>query len=302
MKNKPYTYLLTHLPSGMKYYGVRYAKNCDPSDLWKTYFTSSTKIRKIIERDGVDSFSVEIRKTFDTDVEAIEWETTVLRRLGVPNNPYYFNKGKNHPLSQSEKEEAMMREYGVKYAMQSPEIRQKAINTVIQKYGVDNVNKSPVIQQKIKDIFQERYGVDWSWDIEGVLEKSKNTRMERYGVEWSLQSEEIKEKSKQTNTEKFGDWRCNTQEVIDIRSASNLEKYGVDNPFKIKGFVENIMVEKYGVTNWSQTDEGKSAITKSWENRELMKCPHCGVESKSYSNMKRWHFDNCKKIDINSQK
>ena len=37
----PYTYRITHLPSGKHYYGARYAKDCHPSDLWVIYFTSS---------------------------------------------------------------------------------------------------------------------------------------------------------------------------------------------------------------------------------------------------------------------
>lgn len=29
-------------------------------------------------------------------------------------------------------------------------------------------------------------------------------------------------------------------------------------------------------------------------NRQVSACPHCGAESKSISNLKRWHFDKCK--------
>ena len=38
-----------------------------------------------------------------------------------------------------------------------------------------------------------------------------------------------------------------------------------------------------------------SNIAKSWENREVLICPHCQFESKNAANMKRYHFDNCKK-------
>jgi hypothetical protein len=290
----PYTYLITHIPSGMKYYGVRYAKNCSPEDLWKTYFTSSTKIKKLIEKDGKNAFVAQIRKTFTNDKDAILWETRVLTKLKIPYNTRYLNKGKNHPLSQSEKEEAMFREYGVKNAMQSPDIRKKATATIIQKYGVDNVAKSSDIKEQKRMIYQDRYGVNSSWEIDGVLEKSKATRMEKYGAEWSMQSKEIKEKSKQTQFEKFGDWKCNTNEAIDSRKDACLKKYGVDNPFKVKGLVSDIIKEKYGVANWFQTNEGKESIRQSWEKRDLMECPHCGKTSKAYSNMKRWHFDNCK--------
>jgi hypothetical protein len=36
-------------------------------------------------------------------------------------------------------------------------------------------------------------------------------------------------------------------------------------------------------------------IKASWDNRESLKCPHCGLESKNAANMKRYHFNNCKK-------
>ena len=58
----PYTYVITHLPSGKKYCGSRYAKNCNPDDLWNTYFTSSQTIKEIINHDGKDSFSTSIQK------------------------------------------------------------------------------------------------------------------------------------------------------------------------------------------------------------------------------------------------
>lgn len=294
MNHIPYTYLITHLPSGRKYYGVRYAKNCHPSDLWTTYFTSSTKIKKLIEQDGVDAFTAIVRKTFENSTSAILWETRVLTKLNIPYNDEYLNTAKNHPLSQEEKEHAMFRKYGAKYTMQVPELREKAKKTLLEKYGVENAAQSEMVKEQKRKTCRERYNVNSSWEIDGVIEKSKTTRLERYGVEWSMQSDEIKEKSKQTQVDKFGDWKLNTDEVKQIRSQNNMEKYGTDNPFKVKGLVAGIMLEKYGVENWFQTEAGKKAITDSWNERTPMECPHCGKSSKAYSNMKRWHYDNCK--------
>jgi hypothetical protein len=101
----PYTYYLYHKPTGKKYYGVRWAMNCSPDDLWKTYFTSSKYVHELIEQYGVDSFDHEIRKIFDTSDSAILWEKRVLTRLHVLNNDTWINKNisgsiKNdvHPL------------------------------------------------------------------------------------------------------------------------------------------------------------------------------------------------------------
>ena len=90
--HQPYTYLVKHIPTGKVYYGLRYAKNCHPSDLWTTYFTSSTDIAKMIEADGPESFLVEIRKTFTDAKKAIEWEKEVLRRMNAIRRNDFINR------------------------------------------------------------------------------------------------------------------------------------------------------------------------------------------------------------------
>jgi hypothetical protein len=88
---KPYTYYLYHHPTGLKYYGVRYAKNCDPKDLWDKYFTSCKKVKELINEYGINSFEVEIRKIFENKIDAINWENKVLRRLKVKRKKEWIN-------------------------------------------------------------------------------------------------------------------------------------------------------------------------------------------------------------------
>lgn len=290
----PYTYLITHLHSGLKYYGVRYAKDSSPDDLWDTYFTSSKRIRMLIEADGVDAFVVDIRKTFETSEAAISWETRVLHRLHIPHNPNYLNQGKNHPQSQTEKEESFFNKYGVRFPFHVEEIKQKARETLERHYGADAHNPDGAIAQKARDTLMKRYGVEHTWLIPGVVDKSVQSRLDRFGVEYSMQSPELLEKSRNTQQEKFGGWRVRSTDVVQSVKNTNMEKYGVDNPFKIKGFAKEAAQRKYGVDNWSQTQAGKDAIKAGWAAREPMVCPHCNKASVAYSNMKRWHFDNCK--------
>ena len=90
---KPYTYIIKHKPSGKVYYGVRSANKVDPEqDLWNKYFTSSPGVQKLIEETGADSFDVEIRKTFDTQEQAVAWETKVLRRMRVLESDLWINQ------------------------------------------------------------------------------------------------------------------------------------------------------------------------------------------------------------------
>jgi hypothetical protein len=87
----PFTYVITHIPTGKKYYGVRYKKGCLPSDLWSTYFTSSKIIHALINQDGKEAFSFEIRKTFSSVKHCLIWETTVLHRLNARDNAQWLN-------------------------------------------------------------------------------------------------------------------------------------------------------------------------------------------------------------------
>lgn len=151
----PYTYRITHLPSGKHYYGSRYAKNCHPSDLWVKYFTSSKTVKKLIEQDGKEAFFVEIRKVFDDKKSRVEWERKVLVRLGVPRNPNWFNRYSGVSLTPDEMKVAMLQKYGVDHNAKLPESRAKFRATCMNRYGVDNPSKSPEVIEKIAEKFNQ---------------------------------------------------------------------------------------------------------------------------------------------------
>lgn len=87
----PFTYWVYHVPTGMNYYGVRSKKGCEPSDLWTVYFTSSKKVATLIAEYGVDSFHVEVRRTFTSKDAALRWEERVLRRMKVLKKANWLN-------------------------------------------------------------------------------------------------------------------------------------------------------------------------------------------------------------------
>ena len=90
---RAYTYLIKHKPTGQVYYGFRSANTVAPEeDLWKRYFTSSKKIQQLVEETGADSFTVEVRRTFDTQEQATQWETKVLRRMRVLESDQWLNQ------------------------------------------------------------------------------------------------------------------------------------------------------------------------------------------------------------------
>ena len=91
----PFTYLLKHIPTNKYYYGVRYRKGCHPKDLWIKYFTSSKKVKGLIKKYGKKSFIFEIRKTFKTQQQALNWEHKVLKKMKVIHRNDFLNQTDN---------------------------------------------------------------------------------------------------------------------------------------------------------------------------------------------------------------
>jgi hypothetical protein len=88
---QPYTYLVGWSTINKYYYGVRFAKNCNPLDFWVTYFTSSKEVKLLREQIGEPDI-IEVRKTFQSKDQAFKWEQTVLKRLNVPFNERWLNR------------------------------------------------------------------------------------------------------------------------------------------------------------------------------------------------------------------
>ena len=98
IKTIPFTYLIKHIPTNRYYYGVRYKKGCHPNDLWTKYFTSSKKVKGLIKKYGKKSFIFEIRKTFKTFQEAINWENKILKRMKVIYRDDFLNLTNNKSI------------------------------------------------------------------------------------------------------------------------------------------------------------------------------------------------------------
>lgn len=100
---KPYTYFIRHIPTNTVYYGVRWKNvklNKTPEqDLWVEYFTRSSRVDQLIQKYGKDSFTVEIRQTFESINKAREWESKVLRRMKVLSKPnLWLNRTDNRAI------------------------------------------------------------------------------------------------------------------------------------------------------------------------------------------------------------
>lgn len=88
---KPYTYLIGWPEHNTWYYGVRYAKGCNPSDLWNPYKTSSTHVAAFVAEHGEPPVR-QIRNTFDNAQAARTWEERVLKRMKVVVDHKWLNR------------------------------------------------------------------------------------------------------------------------------------------------------------------------------------------------------------------
>lgn len=87
---QPYTYLIGWTEQDKWYYGVRYAKNCSPADLWVKYFTSSSYVHEFREQNGEPDV-IQVRKIFGDHTSAVLWEEKVLRKIDANNNNKFLN-------------------------------------------------------------------------------------------------------------------------------------------------------------------------------------------------------------------
>lgn len=90
----PYTYLLGWSKHQMFYYGVRYAKDACPEDLWVSYKTSSIYVKEFVDVYG-DPDIIQVRKVFTTILSAKLWESKVLKRIGAVKREDFLNKTDN---------------------------------------------------------------------------------------------------------------------------------------------------------------------------------------------------------------
>lgn len=89
----PYTYVVLFPSLNQLYYGVRYARNCHPSELGVDYKSSSRHVKRLLEIHNDAIFIV--RKIFADIESATVWETRVLKRMNAARHNSFLNKHNN---------------------------------------------------------------------------------------------------------------------------------------------------------------------------------------------------------------
>lgn len=121
--------------------------------------------------------------------------------------------------------------------------KQNQKNNNLKKYGVAHHLQAKCVKEKRKQTILKKYGVGNVFAINEIKNKIKTTNINRYGVENYSSTQECKDKVSATNKIKHGN--------------ANIGKFGSEEH-------NRAMIEKYGVSYFSQTKEWASKSRKRY--------------------------------------
>jgi hypothetical protein len=202
---KPYTYLIKHRPTGKVYYGFRCANKTEPhDDLWKQYFTSSSKIQQLIEETVKESFDIEIRRVFETKEQAVLWETKVLRRCKVLEDNRWINQNVAGYIVPTEESRKKISDYH-KDKPKSEDHKQKLSASQKGKPKNSQVYKSPEYRELMSKLKSGkgngRFGLEVSEETRQKISEAKKGKQVAHnkGVPMSEEQKAILRETKQRN-------------------------------------------------------------------------------------------------------
>jgi hypothetical protein len=226
--HQPYTYFIGWSKQRKFYYGVRYAINCHPEDLWVKYFTSSVAVQEMRIKYGEPDI-IQIRKKFSTKEQAINWEVKVLKRMKVVLREDFLNKNdvQAPPINDrimSDDTKQKIREK-ISGTIRSDETKNK-IREARKKQDMSwrlNFKHTPETIQKIKDARAKQVITD-----ETKIKMSLAQSGEKHSQYGKSRSDETKNKIKEKLTGK----KQSLETKNKISSAlSNKKKKVIECPF-----------------------------------------------------------------------
>ena len=150
----PYVYLIGWKELDVWYCGVRYHRNCQPSDLWSKYFTSSRHVKKFRELHG-EPDHIEILKEFADKESALIFEEQKLREFDVLNKPNWLNKnicGKFAGNYKPHSPETKLK-MSISHKNMSDETREKLLNAARNRTQAYRIKMSEAKESKKKKPF-----------------------------------------------------------------------------------------------------------------------------------------------------
>ncbi len=175
----------------------------------------------------------------------IKLKETTFKRYGVE----YASQAKE---IKEKVKETNIKKFGVPCALQSKEVREKSNKTIKLKYGVDNVSQNNEIKEKKKETCFKNFGVECSFYSLETQEKIKQSYINNYGVDNPFKSEEIKEQIKETNIKKFGVENPMQSKELQLKAQeTNLKNYGVKYVTQCSEIMDKIIKNSYKLKEYN---------------------------------------------------
>jgi len=203
-----------------------------------------------------------------------------------------------------------METYGVDNPAKSEEIKQKIVDSMVKNHGVKYAQQKPEIRAKTDATSLEKYGKLRAFLLPEVFEKIRKTHKEKYGVEFPLQAQEIQDKITMTfmktlnaprpflseiylqrMKEKYGhEWFCCT----DAYKQVMLDKYGSEN-YITSDHCKQQMLDKYGSENYITSDHCKQQMLEKYGSENYITSDHCKQQMlEKYGSENYITSDHCK--------
>lgn len=249
------------------YYGCRFSKTCNPSDLWTSYYTSSKKVKEFREKFG-DPDVVEIRREFGDRESAIEWEHRVLRRIGAVKSEKWLNRFDGKAIHPDDAYRGAKQKKPNRKRLEAAEKERRRIAAIADGRASRLNTEDSVLKriaankERIASMSpEERAGLSAAMNAPAARAASLNTRIANLN---NMSPEDRKsEKQRRSTAAKLGK---------DTSTYSAAEDH--DRNAKI-----------------SASKKERNPNFKS-----VCECPNCGKRGQ-YAALKRWHFDACKALN-----
>lgn len=254
----PFTYLIGWSNLNKYYYGVRYAKDCHPDDLWNTYFTSSKIVQQFRELNGEPDI-VQIRHIFESRESALEWEYKFLMKVNALKSDKWLNAnikglyfsnlgGRNHSIETRKKLSISRRKYLENRTQEQIE-RDLSVRKKAAKKSAEKISK------KAKERFSDKEYKEWF--VKEIInsperkEKYKKSRAElekneEYKEKWLsvMRSSEYREKQRKISKDIWSDENRRKEQSERLKSKMT-EEYKQQMSENAKKSSGNRLATKY---------------------------------------------------------
>jgi uncharacterized cupin superfamily protein len=328
---QPYFYIIQEISTGMYYAGAKWAKDANPNDFLTPngYHTSSKLVKYLIEKNGLQSFKIRKIKTFANMYDTYEYETKFLKKVNAKSNSCFLNGHENNwGVTDNTNMVSVKNKSGENFKVRVDDPRYRSGEFFHNTKGKvvvkdENGNTFQICVDDPRFITKELQHVSKGTTValDTVTGKVKRVStddfnqtknlvgicngfvpvMDTYGNKFSVnrgdvrfETGEIKHVTKGRVTVKSTDGKTMSIYTTDPRYTSGELVHNTTGMVSVKDKHGNTMqVSKKDPRYISGELVGVSKGIK--RTPQITKCPHCS-KSGAMSQMKRWHFENCKML------